>query len=81
VSCRTTSDKRDLVRVVRTANGVEVDPGGKKPGRGAYVCRNPACWQQALRKGRLDAALRTALSADEKLKLAEFAASLQTVAV
>lgn len=29
--------KRELVRVVRTANGVIVDPTGKVNGRGAYL--------------------------------------------
>jgi predicted RNA-binding protein YlxR (DUF448 family) len=69
------------VRIVRTPQGAEVDLTGKKPGRGAYLCRRPACWQEALRKNRLDSALKTKLSADEKLKLNEFAASLGAVAV
>jgi predicted RNA-binding protein YlxR (DUF448 family) len=70
-----------LVRIVRTPHGVELDLTGKKPGRGAYLCRQQACWREALRKNRLDAALKTRLSADEKLKLNEFAASLDAVTV
>jgi predicted RNA-binding protein YlxR (DUF448 family) len=69
------------VRIVRTPDGVEVDLTGKKPGRGAYLCRQQSCWQEAMRKNRLDAALKTKLGADDRLKLNEFAASLGAVGV
>lgn len=69
------------MRIVRTPVGVEVDLTGKKPGRGAYLCRQQACWQEAMRKNRLEAALKTKLSADDRLKLNEFAASLVAVGV
>jgi predicted RNA-binding protein YlxR (DUF448 family) len=69
------------VRIVRGSDGVELDLTGKKPGRGAYLCRSQECWREALRKNRLDAALKKKLSADEKLRLNEFAASLGAVAV
>ena len=83
VACRSSSGKRELIRVVRNSTGsVEVDLTGKKAGRGAYICPRSACWQSALKKGRLDAALRTTLSADDKLKLVQFATTLeQAVAI
>jgi predicted RNA-binding protein YlxR (DUF448 family) len=81
VSCRSTGDKRALVRIVRGPEGVEVDPSGKKPGRGAYLCHQRECWQQAIRKGRLDAALKTRLTQDEKLRLTQFVTTLNAVAV
>lgn len=81
VACRTTGDKRGLVRVVRGPEGVEVDPTGKKPGRGAYLCERAECWREAFKKNRLDAALKTRLSQDEKLRLTEFVAGLNTVSV
>ncbi len=63
VACRTTTAKRELVRLVCTTGGrVEVDPTGKKAGRGAYLCRRPECWQEALGKDRLSHALRTKLA-------------------
>jgi predicted RNA-binding protein YlxR (DUF448 family) len=77
LACRTTGDKRELIRLVRTPEGrVEVDLTGKKPGRGAYICPQAGCWDAALKKGRLDAALRTKLGADDRLKLSEFATTL-----
>jgi hypothetical protein len=69
------------VRIVRGPEGVEVDPSGKKPGRGAYLCHQRECWQQAIRKGRLDAALKTRLTQDEKLRLTQFVTTLNAVAV
>jgi predicted RNA-binding protein YlxR (DUF448 family) len=81
IACRTTGDKRGLVRVVRGPEGVEVDPTGRKPGRGAYLCRRPDCWREALKKNRLDAALKTRMSQDEKLRLTEFVTEMSTVTV
>ena len=81
IACRTTGDKRTLVRIVRGPAGVEVDPGGKKAGRGAYLCQRPECWREALKKNRLDAALKTRLSQDEKLRLTEYVAGLSAVSV
>ncbi len=62
IACRDSGAKRGFVRVVRTPEGsVEVDETGKKAGRGAYICRRRECWQEALRKERLDRALRAKL--------------------
>ena len=77
VACRTTSGKRDFVRIVRTPAGrVELDPTGKKPGRGAYLHADVACWTEALKKNRLDAALRTKLTPDDRLHLVEYVTTL-----
>ncbi len=63
VGCGTGRDKRELVRIVRTPEGeVQVDPTGKKSGRGAYLCPNPDCLQEALKRKKLDRALKTSLS-------------------
>ena len=60
VGCRTMTDKRELVRIVKTPEGeIVLDTTGKKSGRGAYVCRNPEC----LRKARKSRALERAFSA------------------
>jgi predicted RNA-binding protein YlxR (DUF448 family) len=78
IACRTTSGKREFVRVVRTPSGlVDMDLTGKKPGRGAYLHPTYECWEQALKKGRLEAALKVKLTPDDRLKLTEFATSLR----
>jgi predicted RNA-binding protein YlxR (DUF448 family) len=79
VGCRETSAKRQFVRIVRTPAGpVEIDPTGKKSGRGAYLCPQPGCWQEALKKDRLARALRTTLSQEDRSMLREYGESLAT---
>ena len=81
VGCRTTSAKRAFVRVVRTPEGtVEVDPSGKRNGRGAYLCADRACWEEALKKDRLARALRAAVSPDEREELLRYAQRLEPAA-
>ena len=42
--CRTSRPKREMTRLVRTADGsVTRDETGRAPGRGTYVCHDPAC--------------------------------------
>lgn len=58
VACGRTADKRDLIRVVRSPDGlVSVDATGKKSGRGAYLCRALACLDTALKSRRLERGL------------------------
>jgi predicted RNA-binding protein YlxR (DUF448 family) len=69
VICREREGKRALTRVVRTADGVVVDPTGKMNGRGAYVCDKAACWQRALTGDALGRALRATLSETDRARL------------
>lgn len=65
VGCRVMKNKRELIRVVRTPAGtVEMDITGKKPGRGAYICRDPECLQLASKDKRLQKALQQEISED-----------------
>lgn len=58
VGCREMKNKKELTRVVRTPQGsIEIDSSGKKPGRGAYICPQLDCLQQALKGKRLQKAL------------------------
>ena len=58
VHCRSSKDKRELMRVVRTPTGeVAYDATGKANGRGAYVCHDEACIVGATEKGGLARAL------------------------
>lgn len=69
-ACRTSSDKRQFVRVVRTPDGhVEIDATGKANGRGAYLCANPDCFEVARKRRRLDSALRVSLKDDDYTRL------------
>lgn len=77
ISCREKGDKRGLIRIVRTPEQrVDVDPTGKRNGRGAYLCHRQACWDRALAGTALGRALNTEISNDTKQELQKFAAAL-----
>jgi hypothetical protein len=77
VACRQVKAKRDLVRIVTTADGgLIVDSTGKKPGRGAYLCKHKECWEKGLKSNNLGNVLRVPLSQQDKQKLKEFAERL-----
>jgi predicted RNA-binding protein YlxR (DUF448 family) len=62
---------------VRVAgDGVEVDSGGRKAGRGAYLCPEENCWLVGLKEGRLEHALRTAISPDNREQLIKYGQGL-----
>ena len=64
VSCRAQGAKRELLRIVRTPEGdVAYDPTQRAPGRGAYVCRDRGCLEDAMRSGALSRALKAAVDA------------------
>ncbi len=77
MGCRTVQDKRSLIRIVRSPEGVVIDPDGKKAGRGAYLHDMQSCWQRGL-DGRLAHALKTEISADDLAVLKEFMNTLPT---
>lgn len=55
--CNEMKPKKELVRVVRSPEGeVSLDLTGKKPGRGAYVCRDAACLAKARKAKRFERA-------------------------
>ena len=63
VGCRESKPKRELIRVVRAPDGaVSMDPVGKKPGRGAYVCRREACLTKAIKQRQLERQLQVNLT-------------------
>ncbi|OGN99271.1 MAG: hypothetical protein A2Y90_01055 [Chloroflexi bacterium RBG_13_52_12] len=58
--CRQVKGKREMVRLVRTSGGgVEIDISGKKEGRGAYLCRDWACWEKLLKGKQLEHAFKS----------------------
>jgi uncharacterized protein len=78
ISCRQVQGKRQLVRVVRAADGqIRVDVTGKQPGRGAYLHATAKCWQLALAGGRLAHALKMPqISVADWAELHAYAAAL-----
>jgi len=57
LGCREMKPKRELVRVVKSPEGdISLDPRGKLPGRGAYVCRSADCLKRAVKSKALSRA-------------------------
>ena len=77
LACREVKAKRELIRLVRLPDmSVQVDTSGKKAGRGAYLCRAQECWEAGLKGGRLEHALRTALTQDNREQLIKYGGNL-----
>ncbi len=76
VGCRTILPKRQLVRIVRSGDGVLVDPTGKLAGRGAYLHDRRSCWEAGL-KGSLAHALKAELTAADRERLEAFMKTLR----
>ena len=58
MGCRERKAKRELIRVVRSPEGnLNLDFGGKAPGRGAYLCPDPECLRKAQRSKALERSL------------------------
>ena len=63
LACREKKRKEELLRVVRTPEDVRYDPTGKLNGRGAYVCKDPECFMNAVRKKGLERSLKCRVDA------------------
>ena len=77
IACRKTGFKRELVRLVAIPDeGIVVDLTGKRSGRGAYLCPDRECWENALGGGKLEYALRVKINPENKDKLVKFVQGL-----
>ena len=60
--CREMRSKRDMIRVIKTAeNEICIDATGRKNCRGAYICPNMDCLKQAMKNRGLERSLKTAI--------------------
>lgn len=63
-----------MIRLVHTPDGnIEIDTGGKKAGRGAYLCPVWECWEAGLKGKQLEHALRSHLTQDNREQLIKYA--------
>lgn len=60
IGCNEMKEKRELLRIVRSNEGVmNVDTSGKMSGRGAYICKSVDCFDSAVKAKRLERAFKT----------------------
>ena len=74
--CGEMKEKRELIRVVKSPekkdeNGnvvsggeISLDLTGRKPGRGAYVCKNTDCFEKARKARRFERSLSCKIPED-----------------
>lgn len=65
IGCREVNEKKTLIRIVRSPEGVCIDPTGRMPGRGAYLHETKDCWEKALKRGALGRALKADITPAE----------------
>lgn len=64
--------KKALTRILRTPEGeIVIDEGGKKSGRGAYICKSAECLKRAKRRGSLESSLECKIPEDVYTRLEE----------
>lgn len=65
VGCGEMKGKRDMIRVLKTAeNEICLDATGKKNGRGAYICRSRECLQKARKNKGLERSFKMSISSE-----------------
>ena len=63
LGCQEMKPKKELIRIVKNKeNETSVDFTGKKPGRGAYICKSVACFEKARKGKRLEKAFESQIS-------------------
>ncbi len=65
LGCMEQKPKKELVRVVKSADGdISLDLTGKKNGRGAYICPNVSCLEKAKKAKRIERAFECTIPAE-----------------
>ena len=60
--CGEMKNKKEMIRIVRDQEGnFSLDFHGKKPGRGAYICPNKTCLEQAEKNKGLERSFKTSV--------------------
>jgi len=76
IACREKRAKKELIRLVGGSDEVQIDLKGKSAGRGAYLCPARECWEACLKGNRLEHALQTTLTLENRQVLVEYARGL-----
>jgi len=63
LGCQEMKPKKELIRVVKNKeNEISIDFTGKKPGRGAYICRSLSCFEKARKGKRFERAFEVSIN-------------------
>ncbi|MGI6204762.1 MAG: RNase P modulator RnpM [Anaerovoracaceae bacterium] len=65
VGCGRSRPQKELVRLAKDGERIIVDRDGKAPGRGVYLCPDPACCEKAKKRRSLQRSFGTGISDDD----------------
>ena len=71
VGCRMMKNKKELIRILKTDEGIIIDDTGKKNGRGAYICPNADCFAKAVASKGLERSFKMPIEKSVYDKLAK----------
>lgn len=71
VGCMESKPQSQLIRIVRTTEGMIIDLEEKSPGRGCYLCRNQGCLEKALKKNGFARSFKSSVNKDELQRLSQ----------
>ena len=70
VGCGEFKTRENLIRIMKTdKDGLVVNPYSKTFGRSAYLCYNQSCIELALKKSKLNKALKTNVTLEKAILL------------
>lgn len=65
LGCKELKPKKELIRVVKNSEGeVSLDLTGKKPGKGAYICKDVECFKKARKQKSFERSLAIQIPAE-----------------
>lgn len=63
IGCNSQKNKNELIRIVKNKDGeISIDRTGKASGRGAYICDDVECLENAIKSKRLNKLFETTIS-------------------
>ena len=78
IGCMESKPKKELIRVVLAKTSEEeetpeviLDPTGKAPGRGAYLCPKTECFEKAVKRKAIPRSLNAEVSPENLDRLSE----------
>lgn len=72
VSCRESFNQNELLRICKQKDELFIDINQKMGGRGAYICKNKQCLQNAIKKKALNRAFKSNLDNEIYVQLGEY---------
>ena len=64
IACKANKPKKELIRVVKSGDQIQLDRTGKLNGRGAYICPSKECLAKAIKNKGLERSFKQSIPKD-----------------